>query len=203
MEQRTEEWLNKRHGHVGCSRIGAILATGKAGTPSATRKNYMAELICERLTGKRTEHYTSKEMEWGIENEPLARASYEAKTGSMVEEHGGKECESIPDWWGSPDGLVGIDGGIEIKCPNTATHIETLLTGKVAQEYVYQMAGYVKIYDRKWWDFISYDPRLPERLSMFVKRFTRDELPIDQVDTGVLQFIKELKELEEKLEAIT
>ena len=189
-------------GHVGCSRIGAILATGKGGAPSSTRKNYMSELICERLTGKRSDHYTSKEMEWGTENEPLARAAYEAKKGVLVEEHGGQECPGIPDWWGSPDGLINTDGGIEIKCPNTATHIETLLTGKVSTDYIYQMAGYCYIFNRQWWDFVSFDPRLPDKLSIYIKRFKRDELPIDEVLKGVLQFVKELKELLEKLKEI-
>lgn len=199
MEQRTDEWFAARLGHVGCSRLGDVLASGRSGQPSATRKNYMAELVCERLTGVKAEHFTSKAMDHGTETEPMARAAYEAAHGVMVDEDGGKECPGIPDWWGSPDGLVGEDGGLEIKCPNTATHLETLLTGKINTDYLYQMAGLCYIYDRKWWDFESYDPRLPDHLSTYIVRFMREDLPIEQVKNGVLQFVAELKIMEEQL----
>lgn len=202
MEQRTDEWFAARLGHVGCSRLGDVLATGKGGAPSATRKNYMAELVCERLTGQKAEHFTSKIMDRASDIELLARSAYEAKRGVLVEEHGGQECKSIPDWWASPDGLIGTEGGLEIKCPNTATHLDTLLNKKIDTYYLYQMAGNCFIYDRQWWDFVSYDPRLPENLSIFICRFQRNELPIDLVKNGVLQFVEELKILMEQLKGI-
>lgn len=202
MIQRSEEWLAAKLGKVGCSRLGDVLASGKGGAPSSTRKNYMAELICERLTGKQADHYTNAAMAWGVEKEPLARAAYEATTGNFVEEHGGKECAGIPGWWGSPDGLIGADGGLEIKCPNTATHLETLLTGKIATDYVYQMAGLCFIYDRAWWDFVSYDPRLPDSLALYARHFDRKDLPVDEVVAGVIRFIEELEEKIKALEAL-
>jgi hypothetical protein len=203
MIQRSEEWKQAKAGKVGCSRLGDVLARGKGGAPSATRKNYMAELVCERLIGKSAEHFTSRSMDHGTETEPMARAAYEARTGVLVEEHGGKSCEDIPDWWASPDGLIGEEGGLEIKCPNTSTHLETMLTGKISTDYLYQMAGNCYIFNREWWDFVSFDPRLPENLSMFVCRFYRKDLPIEEVKAGVIQFVEELKILLEKLKGMT
>jgi hypothetical protein len=202
MEQRTDEWKKARCGLVGCSRLSDVLASGRSGSPSATRKNYMAELLCEQLTGISAEHFTSSAMQWGIDTEPMARAAYEATRGEFIEEVGGKKHGEISGWWGSPDGLIGRDGGIEIKCPNTATHLDSLLYGKINSDYIYQMAGYVEIYERNWWDFVSYDPRLPEKYSMFVKRFTKKELPIHEVKDGVIKFIAELSEMKKKLEAL-
>jgi len=200
--QRTDEWKSLRCGCVGCSRLGDILATGKGGAVSASRKNYMAEVLCERLTGKPAEHFTSAAMQWGIDTEPLARQAYEEKHGVFTLEVSGQMHPDIFGWWGSPDGLVGTDGGLEIKCPNTATHLDTLLTGKINQDYIYQMAGYVEIFGREWWDFVSYDPRLPGKHSMYIRRFRRDELPIAEVKAGVIKFLSELEELQMKLEAL-
>ena len=202
IEQRSPEWIVRRLGFCGCSRLGDVLATGRSGAPSATRKNYMHELLCERLTGIHNESYTSKEMLWGVDNEPIARSCYEATRGVMVQEKGGMEHPDIPWWWGSPDGLIAEDGGIEIKCPNTSTHLETVMYGKIKTDYIYQMAGYVEIFKRDWWDFVSFDPRLPENVSLYVKRFTRDELPIDEVKDGVTKFLDELNALEAKVKAL-
>lgn len=202
MIQRSDEWRTAKAGKVGCSRLGDVLASGRSGAPSATRKNYMAELVCERLTGKPSEHFTSSAMQWGVDTEPLARAAYEARTGVFVIEDGGKECESIAGLWASPDGLIDDVGGLEIKCPNTATHIETLLTGKINSDYIYQMAGNVLVYNRKWWDFVSYDPRLPEKYALYIKRFERKDLPVDEVETGVKRFLEELEEMIKALEAL-
>lgn len=200
MIQRTEEWKKLRCGLVGCSRLGDVLANGRGGQPSATRKNYMAELLCEQLTGVPTEHFTSSAMQWGTDTEPLARAAYEGKNGIFIVETIGQKHPEISGWWGSPDGLIDEDGGVEIKCPNTATHLDTILNHRVNTDYLYQMAGYVEIFNREWWDFVSYDPRLPDRLSLYVRRYTRDELPVREVKEGVLKFIEELEELKRKTE---
>lgn len=199
MEQRTDSWLLARLGNVGCSRLSAVLANGKGGEPSITRATYMTELLCERLTGRPTESYCSPEMQWGTDTEPLARSLYEARTGSWVAECFGTSHPDIPRWRGSPDGLIGDDGGIEIKCPNTKTHIETLTKGTISRAYILQMAGYVEIFKRKWYDFVSYAPRLPSAMHLYIKRFTRDELPIDEVKKGVIMFLEELDALESNL----
>lgn len=200
MIQRSDEWRAAKIGKVGCSRLGDVLASGKGNAPSATRKNYIAELVCEILTGKSAEHFTSAAMQWGIDNEPLARAAYEARTGVFVIEDGGRVHSSIPGFWASPDGLIDADGGVEIKCPNTATHLETLLTGKINSDYIYQMAGNLAVFNRKWWDFVSYDPRLPDKYAMYVKRFERKDLPVDEVEAGVKRFLEELAEKIKALE---
>lgn len=199
-DQRTDEWKAARCGNVGCSRLADVLATTKSGE-AATRRNYMAELICERLTGIPTETITTPAMQWGIDNEPLARHAYEIATFYDVVEDFGREHQTIPGFRGSPDGLVRDDGGVEIKCPKTATHLDTLMGGTIKRDYILQMAGYVSIFNRQWWDFVSYDPRLPPRHALFIKRFTRDELPVSEVEEGVKKFLlelaKKIRELEE------
>ena len=196
-EQRTAEWFAERLGKVGCSRLSDVLA----GDKTAARCNYMAELICERLTGERTESFTTDAMQWGIDTEPLAKEAYMIETWNMVEEHGGKEHEEIPHFRGSPDGLILPDGGVEIKCPKTATHLDTLMHGTVKKEYIYQITGYVSIYHAAWWDFVSYDPRLKGH-ELFIKRFLREELPVQEVETGVKRFLEELDEMMKKLEGM-
>lgn len=200
-DQRTDEWIQARLGNVGCSRLIDVCASGKSGAPSATRRNYMTELLVERLTGKRAESFTSEAMTWGIDNEPIARSAYEARYGVMVTEDFGKEHPTVKRWRGSPDGLVD-KGGIEIKCTNTTNHLDALLNGNIKRDYILQMAGYVEIYNLDWYDFVSFDPRLPENLSLFVKRFTRDELPLDTTRQAVIQFLKELDEMEKKIRGI-
>jgi len=199
MEQRSDEWVQARIGLVGCSRLSDVLARGKDGKPSSTRKNYMAELLCERLTGVHQESYTSPSMIRGVEMEPEARAEYEMRTGCEVTLHGGMMHPSINGWRGSPDGLVGDDGMIEIKNPNTATHLDTLLNDTIDRAYILQMAGYLEIFNRQWIDFVSYDNRLPDELSMYVRRFFRSELPLDKCREGVIVFLEELNAMEKTL----
>jgi len=184
---------------LGCSRLADVLAQGKSGQPSATRKNYMMELLIERLTGERKESFTTPEMQRGIDLESYARAAYEFETGNTVVEHGGQMHQSIHGWWGSPDGLVGDYGMVEIKCPNTSTHLDTFLHGKIDTRYIYQMAGYLEIFDRKWIDFVSYDDRLPDNLSIKIINFKRSEFDIDKVKNGAILFLKDLNELESEL----
>ncbi len=193
--QGSNDWINAKLGLVGTSRIGDVLAEGQG----VTRNNYMMELVCQRLTKKRQDTFTSEAMNWGTENEPIARSMYEAKTKVMVQEHFGRPHEKLVDWWCSPDGLVNNDGCIEIKCPNTATHLNTLLTGKINKDYIYQMSGACEVFKREWCDFISFDPRLPDNCNLFIKRFYRDDLPTEKVYNGVELFIAELIELEQKL----
>jgi hypothetical protein len=199
--QGSKEWIGERIGNLGCSRLGDVLAQGKGGTPSATRKNYIAELLCERLTGNYIEHWQSEEMKRGIEKEGDARAEYEMRTGIEVVQDFGMFHPSIAHWRGSPDGLILKDGMIEVKNPLTATHIDTLLNGTIAIGYIYQMAGYVEIYDREWIDFVSFDDRLPDSLCYYSKRFYREDLPIEKVKEGAISFLSELDSLESRMRA--
>ena len=205
MEQRTEEWHAIRLGRVTASRVADVIAKTKTGY-GASRANYMAELICERLTGTKGESFVSSAMMWGTETEPQARAAYEAKLGDLVTEVGFVPHASLGGSGASPDGLVDVDGLVEIKCPQTATHMDTLLTETVPAKYVTQMQWQMACTGRKWCDFVSYDPRLPERMQLFVKRVPRDDVFIEQLEREIISFIKEMDEkiakLEEKYDGI-
>ena len=198
MKQGTEEWKQFKLGLVSASRIGDLMARTKSG-PSASRKNYMMELLCQRLTGEREEGFTSPAMQWGIDTEPLARAEYEAITGNWVDEIGFICHPTIPMFGVSPDGLVGDDGGIEIKCPNTATHIDTYLNWTIKKDYIYQMQTLMSCTGRQWCDFVSYDPRLPEDIRIKIIRVNRDEEMIAGIEESVIEFNRELDELIERL----
>ena len=190
MEQRTDEWFSARIGKVTASRVADVVAKTKSGY-SASRDNYMAQLVCERLTGKPAESFSNAAMQWGTETEPLARAAYEAKMDVLVDEVGFIDHPSIVNSGASPDGLVGIDGLIEIKCPNTSTHIDTLLSQTVPKKYADQIFWQMACTNRDWCDFVSYDPRLPADLQLFIKRIPRDDKYIQLLEAEVIEFLTE------------
>jgi putative phage-type endonuclease len=201
MEQRTTEWHQARLGKVTASRVADVIAKTKTGY-GASRANLMADLICERLTGQPASTFSNAAMEWGTEQEPHARAAYSARTGELVEEVGFVDHPSVANSGASPDGLVGDDGLVEFKCPATATHLDTLLAQTVPGKYIAQMQWQMACTGRKWCDFCSYDPRLPEHLRMFVKRVTRDNEYIKTVETEVTKFLAELDEKLKQLEKV-
>ena len=191
MEQRTEEWFAARLGKVTASRVADVIAKTKSGY-STSRDNYMAQLVCERLTGKQGESFTNSAMQWGTETEPLARSAYEASTDIMVEELGFVLHPKIEQAGASPDGLVGLFGMLEIKCPNTATHIEALLTETVPTKYITQMQWQMACAQRQWCDYVSFDPRIRQDLQLFVKRVEFDASYVAMLEEEVIQFLKEL-----------
>jgi putative phage-type endonuclease len=193
-EQGSDEWKDYKRGKVSASRVVDIVP-GYKGAYLASRKNYMAELIAEILTGNTAERFVSGAMEHGTETEPLARAAYEAITGSMVSQVGFIDHETIADCGASPDGLVNDDGSIEIKCPNTATHLDTLINGTIKRDYIYQMQTVMLCGKRAWCDFISYDPRLPDNLSIWIKRINRDDVMIAEIEAEVKKFQGELQNM--------
>ena len=197
MEQRTEEWFAARLGKVTASRVADVIAKTKSGY-SASRDNYMAQLICERLTGQQGESFTNAAMTWGTETEPLARSAYEAHA-EMVEEVGFVQHPKIEQAGASPDGLVGLFGMLEIKCPNTATHIDTLLSQTVPTKYITQMQWQMRCCERQWCDFVSFDPRLPQDLQLFVKRIDFDASYVATLEEEVNLFLKELDQKVNKL----
>ena len=201
MEQRTTEWHTARLGKVTASRVADVIAKTKAGY-GASRANLMADLICERLTGQPASTFSNAAMEWGTEQEPHARAAYSARTGELVEEVGFIDHPRIANSGASPDGLVGNDGLVEFKCPATATHLDTLLAQTVPGKYIAQMQWQMACTGRLWCDFVSYDPRLPEHLRMFVKRVDRDNDYIKTLEAEVTLFLSELEEKLSKLEEI-
>ena len=200
MEQRTEEWHAARLGKVTASRVADVVAKTKSGY-GASRANYMAELVCERLTGRPGDFFQSAAMAWGTEQEPVARAAYEARTGNLVTEVGFVPHPTISMAGASPDGLIGDIGLIEIKCPNTATHIETMLTGTVPEKYILQMMWQMACTGHMWCDFVSYDPRLPERMQLWIKRIEIDTFLINSIEVEVRKFLTELDLKVAQLEA--
>ena len=191
IEQRTDAWFQARLGKVTASKVADIIAKTQSGY-SASRANYMAQLVCERLTGQKGEGFTNAALQHGIDTEPLARASYEALRDILVDEVGFVPHPSIIMAGASPDGLVGDDGLLEIKCPNTATHIETLLSQSVPGKYNTQMQFQMACTGRQWCDFVSFDNRLPDELQLFVKRVPRDNEFIKQMEDEVVKFLNEL-----------
>ena len=197
-DQGSEQWLRDRLGHLTASRMADVLATTKSG-PSASRKNYLAQLVAERLTGIVAESFVSTAMEWGTSNEPLARAEYEILTDQMVDQDGFIKHPSI-EWCGaSCDGFIGDSGLIEIKAPNTATHIEYLLAGKPPAKYQPQMLLQLACTSRQWCDFASYDPRMPEEHRLFVVRFEPKPEEIKVVEDAAREFLAEVQSTIERL----
>ena len=193
MEQRSPEWFAARLGKVTASRVADVIAKTKSGY-SASRANYMAELVCERLTGKSGDYFQNAAMVWGTETEPMARSAYEAHSGNLVTETGLVLHASITNAAASPDGMIDEDGLVEIKCPNTSTHIDTLLDEKVPSKYVTQIMWQMACTGRQWCDFVSYDPRMPEHMHIFVKRIERDDNIIVELEREVEKFLSELDE---------
>jgi putative phage-type endonuclease len=191
MEQGTQEWFTARLGKVTASRVADVIAKNKTGY-SASRDNYMAQLICERLTGQQGESFTNAAMQHGTETEPLARSAYENARNLLVNEVGFVNHPKIEMAGASPDGLVSEDGLVEIKCPNTATHIDTLLSQKVPTKYITQMQWQMLCCQRQWCDFVSFDNRLPEHLQLFVQEVEFDPEYCAMLEKEVSQFLAEL-----------
>ena len=191
MDQRTDEWFAARLGKVTASRVADVIAKTKTG-PSASRENYATQLVLERLTNKQAESYTNSAMQWGTETEPMARQAYELKRGLFVNETGFVDHPTIEMCGASPDGLVGADGLIEIKCPNSATHMETILTQKVPAKYIPQMMWQMSCTGRNWCDFVSFDPRFPENLQIFIEKVTYDPTYVRMLELEITQFLDEV-----------
>lgn len=194
VEQGSAEWLQMRVGCVTGSRVADVMAKLKRKDGEAQcRQDYKAEITCEILTGRAADHYISPAMQWGIDNEIFARNAYGVEVGD-VEPVGFALHSRIARFGASPDGLVGSDGLVEFKCPNTATHIDYIIQGVVPPEYQWQMLAEMACAERQWCDFVSYDPRLPKKLQLFVRRFERDEARINEMEQEVVKFLAEVDE---------
>ena len=191
MEQRTDEWFAARLGKVTASKVSDVVAKTKSGY-GASRATYMSQLLVERLTGTRTEFYSNAAMQWGTDTEPQARAAYEFITNNSVIEEGFIPHPTIEMSGASPDGLVNDDGMLEIKCPNTSTHVQTLLNEKIPKKYVDQMQWQMACAEREWCDFVSFDPRMPEGNDFFCTRLKRDDKRIADLESEVTDFLDEL-----------
>ena len=189
MQQGTDEWFAARLGKVTASRAADVMT--KKG--SAARANLSAQLVLERLTNTKGESFSSAAMQWGVDQEPFARAAYEAHSGVWVDTVGFVQHPTIERAGASPDGLVGHDGLVEIKCPNTATMIDTLLTGKVPSNYATQMQMQMACTGRAWCDYAVFDSRMPVKAQLFVKRVQRDQKFIDDMEKEIIAFLAEVE----------
>ncbi|SUF21784.1 Integration, recombination (Phage or Prophage) [Salmonella enterica] len=193
MEQRSPEWFAARCGKVTASRLYDVMARTKSGY-AASRQNYMAELICQRLTGKPEEGFTNAAMMRGTELEPVAREVYALNEfDAVISEVGLIDHPTIAGFAASPDGIVNDDGLIEIKCPNTWTHLQTLKTGVPKYQYLLQMHAQMMCTGRKWCDFVSFDDRLPPEHAYFKTRINFDEVLAEEIEQEVVKFLTELE----------
>lgn len=174
-EQRTGDWMQARCGMISASRFADVMTNGRGSeTWGVTAERYMDELICERLTNQPAKEIKTAAMHWGIEHEPFAREAYEQRTGNTVELTGFIKVQGHLIG-GSPDGLVGDDGIIEIKCPMTPQpHLRVIESMQVPDEHFEQIQGYLCITGRHWCDFISYQPTFPEAVRLIVIRMAAD-----------------------------
>lgn len=191
MEQRSPEWFAARAGKVTASRVADVIAKTKTGW-GASRANYKAQLVCERLTGFVEPGFQNDAMRWGTEKEPDALAAYSFRQDVDVMEVGFVDHPTIDMTGASPDGLIGEDGLAEVKCPISATHIETLLGQSVPAKYVHQIQWQLACTGRDWCDFVSFDPRLPPAMQLFVKRLHRDDALIRSLENDVIDFLSEV-----------
>jgi len=198
IEQGTDAWKAARLGHVTASNMVDVMAKGKSGE-ATTRYKYKVKIVAERLTGTIPESYSNSAMEWGIEQEQFAVMAYEARADVLTDKTGFWLHPSIK-WVGvSPDRLVGDNGLVEVKCPNTTTHLDYIFQGKVPAEYVKQVQCQLWVTGREWCDFISFDPRLPERNQLLIVRTFRDEELIKEMEAETLKFLEEVESLIIKL----
>lgn len=197
-EQGTPEWLKERCGHLTASVFVDVMSEGR----KAGRKNLIAKLVAERLTGEPGESFTNAAMQWGTENEAIARSAYELEQGVIVSEVGFIKHPEITWAGASPDGLVGEEGLVEIKCPNTATHIDYFINQTPPEAYVLQMQWQMACTNRKWCDWVSYDPRLSPEFQLMVVRIDRDDIKIKKMEEAAEKFLQEVSESIAKLKSV-
>jgi len=186
--QGTEAWLAERAGRVTASALSNVMMAKTA----AGYQNYMAQLICERLTGEPVETFKSAAMDYGTETEPQARAFYELETGFDVVEVGFIPHPALENSGASPDGLIGDDGGLEIKAPQPAKHIKNLMGGTIDKAYMLQMQWGMACTGREWWDFVSFSPALPDEMQMHCQRVEADAELIEEITSAVTSFLADV-----------
>jgi len=199
IEQGSEDWFALRYGWITASKFKDVLSGGRGGAPSKTRASYMLQLAAEAVTDMRVETYSNEYMEWGTETEPQARNMYEFVSGNTVEEVAFIRFGGDHKIGCSPDGIIGDDGMIEIKCPKTTTQIETYLSGKMPTVHRAQVQGQLWVSGRQWCDFVSFDPRINGEASFFCQRIERDDDYIKELEAKCFQFEVELLEMINKV----
>lgn len=200
MEQRSAEWFAARLGKATASRMADICAKTKSGY-AATRKAYHSQLVRERLLGVPEDSYCNAAMQWGIDHEAEARRAYEFHADCDVVEVGFIDHAAIPNAGCSPDGLIGDDGLVELKCPTPATHQDILLGKAFPDKYVKQAVWQMACTGRVYCDLVTYDPRWPEAMRLFVQRIDRDDEAIAELEAEVTAFLAEVDETVARLRA--
>lgn len=196
----TNQWHAARRGCLTASRMADAIAVLKNGKPSEARRKLMFDLLAERMSGVAVEHYVTPAMEWGIAHQADATAAYEAETGELVGPEVFVLHPSI-DWFGAtPDGIIGSDGLIEIKCPTTPKHLAWVMAGEVPDEHKPQMLAQLACTGRQWVDFVSFDPRV-RKPQLFIRRFEPDRAEVERIEAGAREFLDELAAMEKQLEA--
>ena len=200
--QQNGAWFNARCGHLTGSRMKDAMSylkqsekdkeAKKPRESTDKRKKLIIEILAERMTGDIVPKYVTSAMQWGTDQEPIAKAAYEAATGRKVTDVGFVQHPSIEFLGASPDGLVG-DGLIEIKCPNTATHLQWILDGGVPDEHIPQMVLQCAVTQRGWVDFVSFDSRLPEEQRLYVRRFFPTDKQIEEIEKEAKLFLAEVE----------
>lgn len=200
IEQQTPEWLQMRVGMCTASRVIDVVkrlkrnsSSGEKGDYCKAHYDYLQELVVERLTGRAFDHYCTPAMEWGTENEPFARAAYELQTDASVQPVGFAMHPRIKWFGASPDSLVGEDGCLEIKCPTSGVHLEYLTAGVIPEEHAPQMMAEMACAERQWCDFVSFDPRMPRHLQLFVKRLHRNDELITAMENEIEKFLGDVE----------
>lgn len=199
MEQQTAEWFEARLGKVTASRVYDVCNKQKNGKYYKAREDYMFELLAERLSGVVQPIFLSKPMIHGTETEPIARSVYEGMTGNAVTEVGLIDHPTIKNFGASPDGLIGADGCVEFKCPETRTHLKLMSEQQIAPKYNYQMQTQMMCTNREWCDYFDFDNRLPVEFQTFKRRVGRSKLVCDLIETEVVKFLGELDALEAQI----
>lgn len=196
-------FLSAREGKLTASNMAAAMSFLKSGKPSSERTALQKAILAERLTGCSVPHYVSPEMKWGTENEPHAKAAYEVETGELIVPCVTIDHPSIDLCAATPDGLVGADGLVETKCPRTETHITWLLAGVVPEQHKPQMILQAACTGRRWIDFVSFDPRLPEKQQLFIRRFEPTAEEIGEVEAAAIVFLDEVQTMFDQLTTAT
>lgn len=197
----TNQWHAARRGCLTASRMADAIAVLKNGKPSEARRKLMFDLLAERMSGVAVEHYVTPAMEWGTAHQADAIAAYEAETGDLVGPEVFVLHPSI-DWFGAtPDGLIGSDGLIEIKCPTTPKFLAWRMAGEVPEEHRPQMLAQLACTGRQWVDFVAFDPRVQKGPQLFIRRFQPERAEIERIEAGARDFLAELAAMEIQLEA--
>lgn len=201
MDQHTQEWWDARLRKVTASRIGDVTRRLKRGGWGADRENYMREKVSEWVTGKNRDRKKVASLNHRLELEPDARAEYEFEYECEVFTVGFIDHPRIPNAGASPDGLVGSEGGLEIKCLDSTGHIDLILAGGIDEDYLLQCHFGMACTERQWWDFVAFCPEMPSEGRLWVQRVERDDAKIAEVEAAVIEFLAEVDQKVERVRA--